>query len=87
MEAPGITRAARGLILTMSMLLSRTSLSMFDHPEWRGALDYFSHTRDVRELIEKLAATEPRTLACMHGAAWTGDGAALLRELARRLSE
>jgi hypothetical protein len=24
----------------------------------------------------------PRTLACMHGSAWRGDGAALLRHLA-----
>jgi hypothetical protein len=29
-----------------------------------------------------LAATHPRTLGCMHGSAWRGDGAALLRALA-----
>jgi flavorubredoxin len=51
----------------------------------RGALDYFSQTRRVHELAEKLAATSPRVLGCMHGAAWQGDGAALLRELANRL--
>jgi len=51
----------------------------------RGALDYFSQTRRVRELMEKLAITSPRVLACMHGAAWKGDGAALLRQLAGRL--
>ena len=33
-------------------------------------------------LLDKLAATAPTTLACMHGSAWRGDGAALLRALA-----
>jgi len=52
----------------------------------RGGLDYFSQTRQVTELTEKLAATSPRILACMHGSAWQGDGAALLRQLAKRLA-
>ena len=51
----------------------------------RSKLDYFSQTRQVRELTEKLAATSPRVLACMHGAAWQGDGATLLLQLAKRL--
>ena len=54
--------------------------------EMRSALDYFSQTRRVHELMEKLAAHSPRILACMHGAAWEGDGAALLRQLAGRLA-
>lgn len=54
--------------------------------EMRGAMDYFSQTRLVHELAEKLAVTSPRVLACMHGAAWEGDGAALLRQLAGRLA-
>ena len=45
-------------------------------------MDYFSHTRNAAALLEKLARTQPRTLACMHGSAWRGDGASLLRELA-----
>ena len=49
---------------------------------FRGAMDYFSHTKNARALLEKLAATEPRTLACMHGSAWRGDGSKLLRALA-----
>jgi hypothetical protein len=36
-------------------------------------------------LLDKLAATEPRTLACMHGASYRGDGAALLRRLGAAL--
>jgi len=53
--------------------------------QMRSALDYFSQTRRVGELMEKLALTSPRVLACMHGSAWQGDGAALLRRLAGRL--
>jgi flavorubredoxin len=52
---------------------------------FRGQMDYFSHTRNAAALIEKLAAEQPRTLACMHGSTWTGDGSALLRELGVRL--
>lgn len=49
---------------------------------FRKPLDYYAHTPNVHEQFERLAATAPRTLACMHGSAWTGDGAALLRALA-----
>lgn len=52
----------------------------------RTALDYFSHTRDSTALIGKLAGLEPEILACMHGTAWRGDGAALLRALGERLA-
>ncbi len=51
----------------------------------RRELDYFSHTRHARVLLEKLAGTGPSTLACMHGSAWKGDGAALLSALADEL--
>jgi flavorubredoxin len=53
----------------------------------RRSMDYFSHAKNTREMIERLAAAEPTTLACMHGSAWNGDGAAILRALAARLSE
>lgn len=52
----------------------------------RAALDYFSHTKEAEPLIEKLAVLAPRQLACMHGAAWRGDGGVLLRALAKRLA-
>lgn len=53
---------------------------------FRHQMDYFSHTRHARALIEKLASANPATLACMHGSAWHGDGAALLRALGDALS-
>ena len=51
----------------------------------RASLDYYAHSRDTRGLLERLAKEQPTTLACMHGSAWTGDGAALLLALADRL--
>lgn len=53
---------------------------------FRKHVDYFSHTKHVRALFDKVAATEPRTLACMHGSAWSGDGAGILHALADSLS-
>ncbi len=53
---------------------------------FRHAMDYFSHTKHAHAMLERLASTEPTTLACMHGSAWRGDGATLLRALAAALS-
>ena len=52
----------------------------------RSAVDYYAHAPNTGYLLEKLAALEPAVLACMHGSAWRGDGAALLRALAARLA-
>lgn len=40
---------------------------------------------NTRALLEKLASTEPTTLALMHGSSYKGDGRALLRGLADAL--
>ena len=53
---------------------------------FRRGMDYFSHSKHARGMLERLASTSPGTLACMHGSAWRGDGAALLRALADSLS-
>jgi flavorubredoxin len=53
---------------------------------FRKAMDYFSHTKMAESLLEKLASEQPATLACMHGSAWKGDGAQLLRALGETLS-
>jgi flavorubredoxin len=52
----------------------------------RSKLDYFANGRNTGALLEKLASSNPATLACMHGSAFSGDGAALLRALAEILS-
>lgn len=41
--------------------------------------------RDTRKLLQKLAATEPTTLAIMHGSSYRGDGAKLLMAFADAL--
>lgn len=53
---------------------------------FRQQMDYYSHTQNGREMLERLASVEPKVLACMHGSAWQGDAASLLRALADRLS-
>jgi flavorubredoxin len=47
----------------------------------RASMDYFSHTKNARALIGRLAQTKPTTLACMHGSSWRGDGEKLLLAL------
>lgn len=53
---------------------------------FRAEMDYFAHSRRQGAILERLASTQPTTLACMHGSAWRGDGGALLRTLAARLA-
>ena len=54
---------------------------------FRSQMDYFAHSRDTPKLLEKLAQLEPGVLACMHGSAWHGDGAGLLRSLSAALAQ
>jgi flavorubredoxin len=49
---------------------------------FRKPMDYFAHAPQTRAILERLAREQPTTLACMHGSAWRGDGARLLRDLA-----
>ncbi len=53
---------------------------------FRKAMDYHSHSQNTGAILQRIAATEPATLACMHGSAWQGDGAKLIRELAVALT-
>lgn len=53
----------------------------------RKRLDFYTYAPNTQAMIDKLAATAPKTMACMHGSAWRGDGAGLLRELGKRLNE
>jgi flavorubredoxin len=52
----------------------------------RTSNEYFALTSNAEQLLEKLAATRPEVLACMHGSAFRGGGAALLRSLGERLT-
>lgn len=53
--------------------------------KFRQPMDYFAHAPQTQASLERLAMQDPTTLACMHGSAWRGDGAALLRALAAEL--
>lgn len=52
---------------------------------FRRAMDYYAHAPNTGAMLERLALAAPTTLACMHGSAWRGDGAGLLRALAASL--
>jgi flavorubredoxin len=49
-------------------------------------MDYWARSPTTGAVLERLAALEPTTLACMHGHAWRGNGGKLLRELAASLT-
>ena len=53
---------------------------------FRLSMDYFAHSPHTAAILERLASERPTTLACMHGSAWRGDGARLLRELSVSLT-
>ena len=53
---------------------------------FRAPMDYYAHAPQTAATLEKLAREQPRTLAVMHGSAWRGDGASLLRALAKTLA-
>ena len=53
---------------------------------FRKQMDYYAHTPATAATLERLAKEQPRTLAVMHGSAWRGDGAALLRALSKSLA-
>ena len=53
---------------------------------FRGQMDYYAQSPNTPAMLERLAGERPRVLACMHGSAWRGDGAALLRDLATSLA-
>ena len=51
----------------------------------RGMMDYYAHATSTSAILERLASLGPGMLACQHGSAYRGDGAALLRELSATL--
>jgi len=52
---------------------------------FRAQMDYYSHAKNGRQILMRLAETRPMMLARMHGSAWRGDGAAMLAALAEAL--
>ena len=54
--------------------------------QMRAAMNYYSQAQDASGMLRKLAQTQPRTLALMHGSSWKGDASKLLNALADRLA-
>lgn len=54
---------------------------------FRARMDYYAHSPDTQDMLDKLAELEPEMLACMHGSAWSGDGGSLLRRLGTSLTQ
>ena len=52
---------------------------------FRKPMDYFAHAPSTQSVLERVAREAPTTMACMHGSAWRGDGARLLRDLGAAL--
>jgi flavorubredoxin len=52
---------------------------------FRTQMDYFAHAPNTADTIRRLGELAPRTLACMHGSAFRGDGGKLLTDLADAL--
>jgi len=52
---------------------------------FRSAMDYYAHAPNTAAVLERLALEQPQVLAVMHGSAWQGNGAGLLRALAKTL--
>jgi flavorubredoxin len=72
------TQASGAVPLTESDILGPSEA-------FRQPMDYYAHAPHTSAVLEKLAREKPQVLACMHGSAWRGDGAALLRELSKTL--
>jgi flavorubredoxin len=53
---------------------------------FRAPMDYFAHAPQTSTILERIAREQPTTLAVMHGSAFRGDGASLLRQLSSALS-
>ncbi len=48
---------------------------------FRGPMDYYAHCPGTTPVFDRLAALNPKVLACMHGSAFQGNGSELLFRL------
>jgi flavorubredoxin len=51
----------------------------------RARMDYYAHAPNTGSVLERLGSLNPGILACMHGSAWRGDGAVMLKRLSKAL--
>ncbi|MCW5558989.1 MAG: MBL fold metallo-hydrolase [Verrucomicrobiae bacterium] len=70
----------REALMEDASLLERTRDAMAQY-EAGPLMAYLPYTPNTSRLLGELAGFNPRTLAIMHGSSYTGDGAAMLRDL------
>jgi len=67
--------------LTESDVIERARKTLIDYQKGPFA-NYMPYTKHTDGVLQRLAALNPRTIAPMHGSAFTGDGGQALRDLA-----
>lgn len=67
--------------LTESDVIDRARKTLLDYQAGPFA-NYMPYTKHTDNILQKLAALEPRTIAPMHGSAYAGDGERAIRDLA-----
>jgi flavorubredoxin len=72
--------------ITESDLIGRVRAALTEY-QAGPLMDYQPFTPRTGKQLEKLAELKPRTLAAMHGSAFSGDGARALRDLRNVMSE
>jgi flavorubredoxin len=71
---------------TSSDIIGRSRQTLIEYQEGPLA-NYLPYTNKTDEILGSLAALKPRTLATMHGSAFTGDGEKAISDLAEVLRE
>lgn len=71
---------------TTSDVVGRSRQTLIEYQEGPLA-NYLPYTNKTDEILGSLAALKPRTLATMHGSAFTGDGEKAIYDLAEVLKE
>jgi len=71
---------------TSTPALTESASAIWEPSEVMRQAFPYAPIRDAGTAVSRLAALEPRLLACMHGSSFKGDGATLLRQLGAALA-
>lgn len=72
--------------LTTSDIIGRVRQTLLDYEQGPLA-GYLPYTHHTAEILERLSRLRPRTLAIMHGSAFSGDGEKAVKELGQVMKE
>lgn len=71
---------------TESDVIERARQTLIDY-QASPLANYMPYTKHTDDILQKLAALNPQTIAPMHGSAFAGDGAQAIRDLATVMRE